>query len=74
MRKRPGVPSTRGATSVPPHDPAPERWPDLVGCSPIGDWTIQLEVTDTLRNWCRSGEMMDLVFVITVDGVVAHWT
>lgn len=73
-RRAAGVPSTRGATSVPPLDRASDRWPELVGSSPIGDWTIQLEVTDTLRNWCRSGEMMDLVFVITVDGVVAHWT
>ena len=71
-----GLPSGRVilAQHMPCEPSARDGWPVLVGSSPFGDWTILLEVTDTLRDWCRSGEMMDLVFVITVDGVVAHWT
>ena len=48
--------------------------PDFNGRSPVGTWTLELEVTDTLRDWCRRGEMLDLVLVIGVDGVVSNWT
>jgi hypothetical protein len=53
--------------------PAGAAWEVLVGHDPVGEWSIQLEDTDTVRGWFKNGSILDIVLVLTISGVTPAW-
>jgi hypothetical protein len=61
-----GVISTR--------EPNGANWlPITAKKSPVGEWTLTLPRTDAVKNLFRSGEMEDILFVITYSGRTPAW-
>ncbi|CUS38115.1 hypothetical protein COMA1_40418 [Candidatus Nitrospira nitrosa] len=60
-----GVISTRRPGGAP--------WQRLVGRDPVGDWTLQLENSPSLRQAFKDESILDVVLVLTVGGVTPAW-
>jgi hypothetical protein len=48
-------------------------WQVLVGKTPVGEWSIQLENTELVRAWFKDGSIQDIVLVMTLTGVSPAW-
>ena len=60
-----GVAGTRRPSGAP--------WQVLVGQDPAGDWSLQLEDTDAVRDLFKDGSIQDIALVLTVGGVTPMW-
>lgn len=53
--------------------PGGAPWQRLVGRDPVGDWTLQLENSPSLRQAFKDESILDVVLVLTVGGVTPPW-
>ncbi len=53
--------------------PGGAPWQRLVGRDPVGEWTLQLENSPSLRQAFKDESILDVVLVLTVGGITPAW-